>query len=60
MLTGETLGVVAAGHTDELDGLRGRHRVFFASKPHAWAVLEGLDHYDFLGAIIPDVEAVRA
>lgn len=48
LLTGLQLGVVTADHDPELEGLRQQRRVFFASRPQAWGVLEGLDHYRFL------------
>lgn len=47
MLRGETLGVVVAGHAPELDRLKGRNRIFFARKPYAGAIIEGLAHYRF-------------
>lgn len=51
MLSGDTLGVVVGNHTDELEELRGRPRIFFAEGKYAWGVLEGIRHYDFLGRI---------
>ena len=51
MLSGDTLGVVVGNHTDELEVLRGHPRIYFADGHHAWGVLEGIDHYDFLGEI---------
>jgi sucrose-phosphate synthase len=55
MLAGETLGVVVANHTRELEALRGQPRVYFADTDHAWGVLEGIRHYDFLDTIhVPD------
>lgn len=48
MLSGESLGVVVANHTPELEGLRDAPRVHFSPRPHAWGILEGLDHYTFL------------
>ncbi len=51
MLSGDTLGVVVSNHTPELERLRGRPRVHFAESPHARGILEGIDHYDFLGDI---------
>ncbi|HHM05252.1 MAG TPA: HAD-IIB family hydrolase [Gammaproteobacteria bacterium] len=51
MLSGNTLGVVVANHSPELDRLRGHERIYFAEKPYAWGILEGLDHYDFFGAL---------
>jgi len=55
MLSGDTLGVVVGNHTSELDELRGRPRIHFAEGAHAWGVIEGIDHYNFLGEIrIPE------
>lgn len=56
MLSGDTLGVVVGNHTDELEDLRDRHRVYFADRSHAWGVLEGIEHYDFFGEIRADPE----
>jgi sucrose-phosphate synthase len=49
MLEGEALGVVVGNHTGELDALRGRPRVYFANREHAWGVRQGIEHYDFFG-----------
>lgn len=51
MLRGDTLGVVVEDHSPELRSLKGRPRVHFASTSGVAAVLEGIDHYDFSGAI---------
>jgi len=51
MLTGNSLAVVVANYSEELERLRGMDRVYFASKPYAWGVLEGIEHYAFLGTI---------
>ena len=51
MLSGDTLGVVVGNHTPELEGLRGRPRVYFAEGDHAWGILEGIERYDFFGEI---------
>ncbi len=53
MLTGNTLGVVVGNHDPELDKLRDQPHIYFASGNHAWGIMEGLDHYDFLGKIHP-------
>lgn len=49
MLSGETLGVVVGNYSPEIEHLRGKPRIHFARGEHAWGVLEGIDHYDFLG-----------
>lgn len=51
MLSGETLGVVVANHSPEMEVLRDYPRVHFAEGAHARGVLEGIDHYDFFGTI---------
>lgn len=48
LLRGLTLGVVPADHDPSLDGLRAHRRVFFAPRPQAWGLLDGLDHHRFL------------
>lgn len=47
MLTGDTLGVVVGNHSGELEELRGRDRIYFASGEYARGVIEGIDHYGF-------------
>jgi sucrose-phosphate synthase len=51
MLSGNTLGVVVGNHSEELEGLRGRERIYFADSQYAWGVLEGIEYYDFFGSI---------
>ncbi|MDH3227677.1 MAG: HAD-IIB family hydrolase [Thermoleophilia bacterium] len=51
MLSGKTLGVVVGNHDPELDRLRGQPHVFFAPGDYAWGILEGIEHYGFLGRI---------
>ena len=51
MLSGDTLGVVVNNHTEELERLRGQHRVYFAERDNAWGILEGIEWYDFFGGI---------
>ncbi len=53
MLSGNTLGVVVGNHSEELEKLRGRERIYFAEGTYAWGIIEGMDHYDFLGAMAP-------
>jgi len=54
MLQGNTLAVVVGNHEPELESLRGEPRVHFAEGNHAWGILEGIEHYDFLGRIVAD------
>lgn len=57
MLTGHTLGVVVGNYSPELEKLRGRPRIYFAEKEHAWGILEGIEHYRFFDHIyIPEEE----
>ncbi len=48
LLRGLSCGVVPGDHDPALDSLRNHRRVFFASRPQAWGLLEGLDHHRFL------------
>jgi sucrose-phosphate synthase len=49
MLRGNTLGVVVANrHQEELSLLGDTGHVYFAEQPHAWGILEAVEHYDFL------------
>ena len=50
MLSGETLGVVVGNHSAELERLRGRDSVYFARAGYSSGILEGIAHYDFIGA----------
>lgn len=55
MLSGETLGVVVANHTDELKSLTDQPRVHFARRPFAWGILDGVEAYRFFDDIhIPE------
>jgi sucrose-phosphate synthase len=51
MLTGNTLGVVVGGHRPELKKLRDRPRIFFADSEKVSGLIEGIEHYNFLGNI---------
>ncbi|MFP4540332.1 MAG: HAD-IIB family hydrolase [Opitutales bacterium] len=51
MLRGNTLGIVVGNYSKELNHLKNRPRIHFADASHAWGVLEGIDYYDFFGAI---------
>ena len=47
MLRGNTLGVVVANrHWEELSDLSEQNQVYFADQPHAWGILEAVQHYD--------------
>lgn len=59
LLRGNTLGVVVGGYSAEIERLRDKPRIYFASAEHAAGILEGIRHYNFLGDIrIPDDEEV--
>ena len=47
LLRGLTASVVPSGHDPSLEGLRHQHRVFFASRPQVYGLLDGLNHYRF-------------
>jgi sucrose-phosphate synthase len=51
MLRGNTHGLVVGNYSKELERLRGRPGIYFAEAGHAWGILEGMQHYDFLGAL---------
>ena len=51
MLTGNTLAVVVGNYSEELETLRGQPRIYFAQGHHARGILEGIEHYNFLGHI---------
>lgn len=58
LLSGNTLGVVVGNYGAEIERLRGKPRIHFAQGEHAAGVIEGIDHYDFLGRIrVPGEEA---
>ncbi|MCP9806020.1 glycosyltransferase [Cyanobium sp. T1B-Tous] len=48
LLRGLPCGVVPGDHDPALESLRQNRRVFFASSPQAWGLLEGLEHHRFL------------
>ncbi|HTJ54239.1 MAG TPA: HAD family hydrolase, partial [Nitrosospira sp.] len=47
MLIGDTLGVVVANHSRELEGLRGNEQIYFARAEYADGISEGMAHYAF-------------
>lgn len=51
MLLGRTLGVVVGNHSEELNRLKGRPRIYFAQARHAAGILEGIEYYNFLDQI---------
>lgn len=51
MLRGGTLGVVVGNHGIELNKLRKLPRIYFSKGHHASGVIEGINHYQFNGAV---------
>lgn len=47
MLVGDTLGVVVGNHSPELEALRGLEQIYFAERPSAGGILEGIERYGF-------------
>ncbi len=48
MLRGDPMAVVVANYSPEMEALKGARKVWFARKPSAGGILEGLAKYDFL------------
>ena len=52
MLEGEALSVVVGNRSPELETLEAEHpRIYFAEGEHARGVLEGIEHYNFMGTL---------
>lgn len=51
MLRGEPRAVVVAGYSHELEDLKGSRNVYFARRPCAGGIVEGLRHYRFIDEI---------
>lgn len=47
MLIGDTRAIVVGNYSQELDKLRQREHIYFASQHYAAGILEGLAHYGF-------------
>lgn len=47
MLIGETRAIVVGNHSPELEVLKNREQIYFASQHYAAGILEGLKHYGF-------------
>jgi sucrose-phosphate synthase len=57
MLSGDALAVVVGNYSPELEVLRGWNRVYFADGEYADGILEGIEHYNFLGKVqVPEDE----
>ncbi|MDH5183542.1 MAG: glycosyltransferase [Gammaproteobacteria bacterium] len=48
MISGDTLSVVVANHSDELESYRDSARIYFSEKEYAAGIMDGLQHYGFL------------
>ncbi|TWT93853.1 HAD-IIB family hydrolase [Stieleria varia] len=51
MLLGQTLGVVVANYSPELERLRRSPRVYFSDRAHAAGIIDGIHYYNFLGDV---------
>jgi sucrose-phosphate synthase len=51
MLSGDVLGVVVGNYSNELKKLRDKPRIYFADNSYANGIIEGIEHYQFLGDI---------
>jgi sucrose-phosphate synthase len=48
---------VVGNHDPELESLRGQPQIYFAPGRHAWGIIEGIRHYDFMGSVrVPEAE----
>ena len=60
-LRGNTLGIVPANHTRELERLRGHPQIYFAENAGAAGLVEGIDRHAFFGKVQnPQLEAGQA
>jgi sucrose-phosphate synthase len=48
MIKGNNNGLIVGNHSDELEKLRGKPRVFFSRKNHSAGIIDGLVHYGFI------------
>jgi sucrose-phosphate synthase len=51
MLTSEAMGIVVGNYSPEMEGLRGRPGIYFATAEYAAGILEGIDHYGFVDGV---------
>ena len=49
MLRGDTAAVVVANHSQELNELKGLRRTYFSTQKYAAGIIDGINHYRFLG-----------
>ena len=48
MIRGNDNGLVVGNHSEELEKLRGKVRIYFSSKTYAAGIIDGLVHYGFI------------
>jgi sucrose-phosphate synthase len=48
MIRGNDNGLVVGNHSEELEKLRGKARIYFSSKTYAAGIIDGLVHYGFI------------
>jgi len=48
MIRGNDNGLVVGNHSEELEKLRGKARVYFSSRTYAAGIIDGLVHYGFI------------
>jgi len=48
MIRGNSNGLVVGNHSEELEKLKGKSRVFFSTKEFAAGIIDGLIHYGFI------------
>ena len=48
MIRGNDNGLVVGNHSEELEKLRGKTRIYFSSKTYAAGIIDGLVHYGFI------------
>jgi sucrose-phosphate synthase len=52
MLSGNTPAIVVGNYDPELEKLRENPDIYFAEGHYSWGIIEGIEHYDFLGEIV--------
>ena len=48
MLKGKSNGLVVGNHSEELNSLKGKPRIYFSERDYAEGIIDGLVHYGFL------------
>jgi sucrose-phosphate synthase len=52
VLKGKTKGIVVANHSPEMEQLKKSKNIYFAGKPLAAGVLEGINHYISMQSLV--------